>query len=132
MIRQGFCLVPADDESMERFKKLKKADVLECDVKEYRNYEFHKKYFALINLAFENQEFYKDLNQFRKIMEMKSGYFDIVPTDKGYNLFIPKSIAYDKLNQVDFEELYNKVLNEIIKYLNLTEQELLKELGNFI
>lgn len=131
MIRQGFCLVPADDESMELFKKLKKADVLECNVKEYRNYKFHKKYFALINLAFENQEFYKDLNQFRKIMEMKAGYFDIVPTDKGV-VYLPKSISFSKLPQSEFEELYYKVLDEVIKLLNCDKNDLLNQLVGFI
>lgn len=131
MIRQGFCLVPADDESMERFKKLKKAEVYECNVKEFRNYDFHKKYFALISLAFENQEHYKNIDQFRKIMEMKAGYFEDVITDKGI-VYLPKSISFAKMPQSEFEELYSKVLDEVIKLLNCDKNDLLNQLAGFI
>ena len=126
----GYVLAPVDEVSAESIAKLKKEEFT-VPLSPVRCPKFHKKYFALINLAFENQEFYKDLNQFRKIMEMKSGYFDIVPTDKGV-VYLPKSISFDKMPQSEFEELYSKVLDEVIKLLNCDENDLLNQLVGFI
>jgi hypothetical protein len=57
-------LVPINDVSYDEKKKLKIGQVYEVIIKLVRNYEFHKKYFALINCAWEylpehKQEFFK-------------------------------------------------------------------------
>ena len=46
-------LVPINDASYDEKKKLKIGQVYEVTIKLVRNYDFHKKYFALINCAWE-------------------------------------------------------------------------------
>lgn len=91
--------------------------------KHIRSPQFHRRYFALINLAFENQHHYTDIYVFRKILEMRAGYFEPVITETKKKLYLPKSISYDTLDQTDFELLYSKVWGEIEKLLNLVKEE---------
>lgn len=46
-------LTPATPEAREFVQRLKPAIWLKCDVKQARNYLFHKKYFSLLKLGFE-------------------------------------------------------------------------------
>ena len=72
-------LVPINDASYDEKKKLKIGQVYEVTIKLVRNYEFHKKYFALINCAWEylpeyKQEFFKTKEVFRKTIEVVAGH----------------------------------------------------------
>ena len=46
-------LVPIYDDDFDEKKKLKIGQVYEVSIKLVRNYEFHKKYFALIRICIE-------------------------------------------------------------------------------
>jgi len=123
-------LIPATDEDQAKVATLSNGEIYSFDVKRFRNYGFHKKFFALISLAFENQEHYVNIDHFRKVMTMKAGYFDEVATDKGL-VFLPRSIAFDKMEQEEFELLYDRVLDECIKVVPLDRNDVQKELAGF-
>lgn len=88
-----------------------------------RNPRHHRKFFALIKLAFENQDEYKDIDVFRKVMQMRAGYFDTVVTEKKVTLYLPKSISYGELDQIGFQELYEKTYVEITKFLKIEKEK---------
>lgn len=53
LIRRGDALYPADQSDLDTVRKMKVNAPLKADVKQPRNYQFHKKLFALLNLAFD-------------------------------------------------------------------------------
>ena len=70
-------LVPINDASYDEKKKLKIGQVYEVTIKLVRNYDFHKKYFALINCAWEfmtekQQAFFKD-----RLPKIQKGYYAV-------------------------------------------------------
>ena len=112
----------ATDDDYEKKRTLKRGTIVECTIKEYRNYKFHKLYFSLINLSWEylseaQREFFKEnVDAFRKTVEIAAGHYEPV-----YNVYrnewleVPKSVAFDKLNEADFHELYERVKNVIFQ-----------------
>ena len=72
----------ATDDDYEKKKKLKRGSVVECTVKEYRNYAFHRKYFALINLSWEyldesqRQFFHDEVERFRETVQVAAGHYE--------------------------------------------------------
>lgn len=124
----------ATDDDWEKKKTLKRGSVVECTIKEYRNYQFHKLYFAMVNLSWEylsetQREFFHDnVDAFRKTVEVAAGHYEPV-----YNVFhgkwleVPKSIAFDKLTESEFHDLYEKVktviFNTFIPNINKDEFE---------
>jgi len=119
-------LKPLNSEDEEKLKSLP----LDWDgivtLKHPRNYEFHKKYFALIKLGFENQERYKNKDHYRYVMQMKAGFYESIETDKG-TIWLPKSISFGSMESHEFNDLYEKVLNEIADDLGLGTDELSQE-----
>lgn len=113
-------LKPMYDEDYDSKKMLKVGAVYEATIKEMRNVAFHRKYFSLINLAWEyldehQRAFFKeDVNAFRKTVEVAAGHYEPVYSVARQSwLEVPKSIAFDKLSESDFEQLYEKVKNVI-------------------
>ena len=135
-----FGLVPMFDNDYENKRKLKFGEVYQVEIKKARNYEFHKKYFSLINTAWEYQneattKFFKNsVEQFRKSVEVSAGHCDTV-----FNINlktwvdIPKSIAFDKMDEFEFQELYNNVKTVLFAVFlkNISEDEFMSNLINY-
>lgn len=133
-------LKPCDDEDYEKKKKLKIGEVYRVKITKERNYEFHKKYFALISLAWEYQnertsEFFKsDIELFRKTIEISAGHCDVVYSiDRAEWIEIPKSISFSKMDEHDFQNLYDRVKDVIFKIFlkGVTQEEFMSNLMNF-
>ncbi len=123
---RGGALVPADQDSEERLTKVKMGDTHSYKIKKIRCYKFHKKYFGMIKLVYENQEKYKNQNAMRYALQMQAGYFEPITTLKGEVVYIPTKIDFDSMDEVEFGELYNGVLNGILKYMMVgsTQEEI--------
>lgn len=122
MVRKEFGLFPATDEDMGKLLKVKKGEVAEVNVKVLRNYRFHKKYFALINTAYnfltepQREFFHNSVDGFRYTLEVAAGYYDeFYSVTRHEWVQKPKSIAFDKMDEAEFSKLYEAVVNIIFK-----------------
>lgn len=132
-------LKPCYDEDFDEKKKLKLGEVYEVTIKKARNYEFHKKYFSLINTAWEYQhenviEYFKNVDCFRKTVEIAAGWCDtIYSISRKEWVEIPRSIAFDKMDEFEFRDLYERVKDVLFKYFlkNISEEEFTRNLINY-
>jgi len=129
--RNDGIFIPAYNSDHENVKKIHAGEMLSCEITRPRNIEFHKKFFALLNMGFSNQEHYDNFEDFRAIMTMKAGFFHTIITDKGM-VYVPKSISFSAMDELEFHELYDKMINVLIKELKITEEVLLEEIINFL
>jgi len=136
---QGF-LQPQDDEAFAVINSLDPNEVVNFEkVKSMRNYKFHKKYFALINFAFEHwqPEKIKDdivdgivpkksFTRFRKDLTILSGYYDQEIRLDGSLRIVAKSISFVNMNEADFHELYSNTIDVILDKIltNYTKEKL--------
>lgn len=133
-------LRPLYDKDYEERKKLKIGEVYKANIKVPRNLAFHRKYFALINCAWEylteaQQEPFANIEQFRKHLEVAAGHYDQWHSPE-YNIQvrIPKSIAFDKMSGDEFADLYKGVKDVIWqRFLSgvVSEEEFINNLANF-
>ena len=133
-------LKPCYDEDYDKKKKLKLGETYKAKISVARNLNFHRKYFALINCAwaYQNEKvtkhFKNNVECFRKTVEIAAGHCDTV-----YNLSlkswvdIPKSIAFDKLKQEEFEDLYERVKDVLFSTFlkGIDEDEFLNNMIDF-
>ena len=138
--KDGGVLVPCSDEDLEKRTKLKRGRIYSCEIKEVRNYEFHKKYFALIAVAWDYQSersqsfFHNDKEIFRKTIEVAAGICDrVYSIDRREWLDVPKSISFTSMDEAEFDEVYNKVKEVIATYFlrNVSEDEFNEIIKNF-
>ena len=108
--------IPAYNEDHEKAQKLKNGEEYEFTVKQPRNPKFHRKFFAMIKTCFENQEHFEDMEELRAYLTMKAGFYKSVVTPTGI-MTLPKSISFEKMDDLEFNDLYGKVLDVVIKFL---------------
>ena len=123
--QSGF--VPADPDTEVWYKKRKFGEVVQGEFKTIRNYEFLKKFFALLNVGFDNWEPghitseygwpEKNFEKFREDVTILAGYFYVVIRLDGSTQVKAKSISFAKMEEEEFSELYNKAINVLLKHV---------------
>lgn len=133
-------LIPLYDDDYEEKRKLKVGEIYSAEVKLIRNYEFLRKYFALINCAWEYQNekvqehFRNSKENFRKTVQIAAGYCETYYSiSRKEWIEESKSISFEKMQEEEFQELYNSVKNTLfLTFLrNIPENEFMKNLSNF-
>jgi hypothetical protein len=129
-------LVPCDPQATEFIASLKLGAPVRAEVKRMRNYKFHRKFFALLDFAFENWEpseatykgeiVAKNRKQFRNDVTVLAGYGETTLTLKGEIRVVAKSISFASMEQDEFDRLYNAVVNVILSKIlkNYTRDDL--------
>lgn len=110
-------LVASDEEGKQAMKRWKIGETLKCSVKKPRDYTNHKRYFALLNLTFANQERYISFEHFRRAVQIAAGHVDELITLDGEVVLIPKSIAYDALDEMEFCKVFGEAMTVCAKIL---------------
>lgn len=123
----GGVLVPIDPQAAEYIAKLKMGAAVRATVKLQRNPRFHRKFMALLNLAFDHWEpaeatykgqvVGKNFDQFRRDITILSGYYEMAVNLKGETRLTAKSISFASMDQAEFDDLYNAVVNVILKHV---------------
>lgn len=133
-------LVPCDDNDYEEKRKLKVGQIYKATIKLNRNYRLHRKYFALINCAWAYQAerqtafFHESVDVFRKTVEVAAGHCErVYSIARKEWIDVPKSIAFDKMDEAEFRDLYERVKNVLFAIFlrGVNEEEFLNELANF-
>ncbi len=115
-------LVVASEHDEELLRHIKTGHPTKLTFKRVRNYEFHKKYFALIQFAFdywepENQVGEKNFNQFREDIIILAGYYHRYIRLDSTTRIKAKSISFAKMSEDEFEKLYTKTIDVVIKHI---------------
>src|SRR3954462_9919914 len=117
LIRTLNGLASADEEAKQAIKRWKIGETLKCKVSKPRCYRNHKHYFALLNITFENQEKYTSFEHFRKAVQIAAGHVDELITLEGEVVLIPKSIAYDSLDEMEFGKVFAETMTVCARIL---------------
>lgn len=114
--------IAAYDSDFEKVQKLQRDVLLQCDITKPRNYEFHKKYWGLINMVYSNQERYTDINDLREDITIEAGYYTTRIDIHGEIKKKAMSISFASMDEYEFSDLYSKTLDVIIEHFNFEKQ----------
>lgn len=133
-----------------RLKKLEAGELITFDVKLPRNGKYHKKFFAMLNLAYEMWEpnrknksykskpIQKNFERFRSDVLIQAGYYSQTFDLDGNMKLEPISISFASMDDIQFEAVYSACLNVLLEkvlitYKNRTEVDVVVEkMLNFI
>jgi hypothetical protein len=125
-------LLPVYDSDLENYCKIAMNEEFEIEYTKKRNLKFHKKYFALMKLAFENQQDYRSLNDMRRDIAIVSGFYDeVVNKITGEILKVAKSISFSNMEETEFSELYEKTKDTISKWLGISDENIENEIMQY-
>lgn len=125
-------LLPATSTDQDKLNdaKLKLNEMYEVEIRKPRNIQFHKKLFSLLNLCFDNQEYFDNLDELRAYLTMKAGFNKKITTPNG-EFYLPKSISFASMDEIEFESYYNAIVQQVIYLLDCTNEDLVSALMNY-
>ena len=109
--------------------KAEVGELFTLSVKFKRNAKFHRKFFALLNFAFEHWEpsrkyktyrgkpVAKNFERFRSDIIIMAGFYEQTFGLDGRMRVQAQSIAFDKMDDAEFEALYNAVADAILQHV---------------
>jgi hypothetical protein len=132
----GGVLVPCDPQAAEFIAKMKVGAGVRATVTQQRNVKFHRKLFALLNLAFDHWEpvvatykgqiVGKNFDQFRNDITVLAGHYEMAVTLRGETRLTAKSISFANMSQDEFDSLYSSVVSVVLARIltNYTQDQL--------
>ena len=132
-------LMPLSEESAEQLKRFKLGSVIKCNISECRNYKFHKKLFALLNVGFsywspaellegKYGKPQKNFGKFRDQVTILAGYYEAYIDINGNERVTAKSISFASMKQDEFEKLYSAVLDVLLEriFVGYTDENVIQ------
>lgn len=136
----GGVLACASEYDIERINKFKTGEMYEIDIKYVRNPVFHRKVFAFFQYCFqyyvshlEHLSEYAQFDKFRKDLTILAGYKEEYYSLDGSVRVEAKSLEFGKMDQDEFEECYQALIQAAIYHIfpQWDEYQLYNELGRF-
>lgn len=116
-------LYPVYTSDHSALEKIANGETVEATIRQDRNVKHHAKFFAILEMCYKNQEYYNNKDVFRGLVQREAGYYEEVRTKNGIERW-PKSIAFDKMSQDEFEELYEKCLQVLARLFDTDPETL--------
>mgnify|MGYP001616039350 FL=1 len=109
-------LIPVDEAGEEALRQIKNGDLIHIEVKRTRNINHHRKYWAMVHLVFANQSRYETPQLLHSALKISSGHYDMLTMPNGHVYKIPKSTSFEKMDQIEFSQYYDRVCDLVAKY----------------
>ena len=113
-VKKLSALHPADDEAKEALAKIAQGECIAVSVRRPRNIHHHRKFFSMLQLVFENQEVYPTLEHLLTAVKISAGWYHDVPVRvNGKLCYLPKSISFASMDQVEFDRFYEQSIRAV-------------------
>ena len=120
----GGLLIPVSELEAEKLSRIKTMTLVNAEIKQPRNHQFHKKVFAFFNFCFEHWQcendcfsHQKQFDVFRAQLTVLAGYYDTYHKIGGGVRVEAKSISYSAMTQDDFEQFFIALTNTAMKHI---------------
>ncbi len=140
LVRTSLGLQAYSDEDYEMLKKIKIGSIVKAKIVQSRNIKFHRKFFSMINAAWdslteEQRKNMRSKDTFREQLLIVSGFSEPLYDINGEKFMErAKSISFAKMDEPAFDTVYNRVLDTILTILvgnGVSEDEFNNILKNY-
>lgn len=146
VFKSGSKLVPATSEDKDKVSKMPVGEPFQISYVKQRNPAFHRKYWSLVNVILQNlpesvEENLMQNHQFRIktkedvhfYIKLKNGFVEKKYIGKDGNIaWVPKSISFDKMDEMEFQDFFDKAVDTACELLTVESDEIMKEIMNFL
>ncbi|MGQ0834985.1 MAG: hypothetical protein ACT4O5_08730 [Gammaproteobacteria bacterium] len=108
LAKVGRTLIPADYDAEQQIARMGDGEVAEYSVIQPRSVPMHRRWFGICRVIGDNQEPKRDEKSICNELKVLAGHFDVLPIAgaEGYQVRVPKSIAFDKLTHDEWMALW--------------------------
>lgn len=130
IITESGDILPYSDETFDYIQRRKAGTIISAEIKQSRNYKFHRKMMALFKAVNDNLpepepieykgKMIQPVNNFdttRKYLTIMAGYSDLIVFPNGKVRAEAQSLAYDNMDAETFEKLYSAVIDAALRLM---------------
>lgn len=140
--RANGLFAPAYDSDFEKSKRVPVGELIEIEHKQKRNYEYHKKFFAMLKFVMDNapevvdensgevKPMFNSIDQLLTFVKLGVGHYESIFSGKN-EYKIPKSISFAAMDEHEFNDMYNRSFDVVKRIVSVTSEELEMELINY-
>jgi len=122
-------LKPYDRTEAEKLHKMREGEAYKVKVSMLRNVRFHRKFFALLGIVFDNlpesigvktpdgqQVVIRSVADLLWQIKMQIGHYEQKITLGGKITYEAKSISFASMDEAEFQDFYSQAVDVILKY----------------
>lgn len=139
LMKRGNSLIPTDDEGSDMLAKIKDGAQVIVEVKRSRNPQHHRLYFALVRLVFANlpeamAARYPTQDILHNALKVSAGVRTEFTLANGQTGWIPGSIAFEKMDQSEFDAFFDNCVRCVVKYFlpGVTDEQVREQVEQMI
>jgi hypothetical protein len=113
----GGSLRPVDANGEEALRRIKAGAIVTVEVKQPRNVRFHRMYWGLIHIVWENmpEDRYPSPEDLHAAIKIAAGVRTRIELPNGEVGFIPGSVAFHKMDEAAFHKFYDRVCDLVAR-----------------
>jgi hypothetical protein len=115
MTLNGVALVPVAPIDRDELVKLPTGVDLAAAITRPRSGRHHRFFMALCQLVVDNNDYYLSVDQFLTWLKVRMGHVEEVVFHNGQIWWQTKSISFEKMDQTEFREFFDRALDIILK-----------------
>jgi hypothetical protein len=102
---------PCNEPDAERLSRLPRGTLLPVSIRQPRNAQHHRKFFALLTFIADNHPRFKTVDDVLLELKIRAHHYREHITLDGEVVFVPKSIAFEEMEQHDFDDFYRRCVD---------------------
>jgi len=119
-------------QDQEKLVKIKNNQIVNCNITRQRNIRHHRKFFALLNMVMQNQEFFETVEDLLHALKIEMGYCKTIKTFSGREIIVSGSINFETMGQDQFDLFYKRALSILSKLLGCDPEDLENNIIDYI
>ena len=124
MLKTGGVLVADNQQAVDVLSKIKEGRLVMADVRQSRNIQNHKRFFAFLNTVFNQQEHFQTVEQLRFWLISKAGYVDKFSAPNGHLMYQPQSMDFSSMDEIKFLMVFNDCIDVVVGEFAMNREEL--------
>ena len=102
-------LYAIDEQGEAAMRNIGQGEIVGVEIKRPRNVRFHRKFFAMLSIILQNQDYYKSIDDLLCVCKLRTGHCHSVMTKLG-EVQIPDSISFAAMDDVAFSAFYDRAV----------------------
>jgi hypothetical protein len=133
-IKREGALHPYYPSDRERFNKIENNRIIEVEMKQPRNKKHHDKFRALLRFAFHHwtEGEYGSPDELAEALKYEVGHTRTVRLLDGTPVREARSLSFSECDQLEFNEVYERIVDVIARKLDTTSDEVKLGLQDFL
>lgn len=115
--RRGSFLVPCAPMDSDQLMRFPTAKRLSVRVTQPRSVPQHRLYWSMLTLVADNLDQPITADDLHEWLKLKLGYARPVRQRNGEIVYVARSIAFDKMEQAEFREFFDKAVSMLIEHI---------------